>query len=83
MPLVATMSPKLHQVLTRINAIIDDGVITPAEAVEQRCRALNTEVRTASLRALSLTLTVAGSVHRGILHSGRSQAQAFHLLVPL
>ena len=40
-----TMSPELTALLTRIDALVVDGVCTPAEAVEQRRQAFNTEVR--------------------------------------
>ena len=40
-----TLSPELNALLTRIDALVEDGVCTPAEAVEQRRRAFNTEVR--------------------------------------
>ena len=39
------MSPELTALLTRIDALVEDGVCTPVEAVEQRRRAFNTEVR--------------------------------------
>ena len=45
-----TMSPELTALLTRIDALVEDGVCTPAEAVEQRRRAFNTEVRTPPFR---------------------------------
>ena len=38
------MSPELRAVLTRIDALVRDGVCTPAEAQEQRRRAFSTEV---------------------------------------
>ena len=39
------MSPELTALLSGIDALVEDGVCTPVEAVEQRRRAFNTEVR--------------------------------------
>ena len=56
------MSPELRACLTRIDALLDDGILTPAEAVEQRRKANDTEVRTIFFPlSPSLSLSVAGS----------------------
>ena len=58
------MSPELTALLTRIDALVADGVCTPAEAMEHRRRALDTEVRIPLSRSLTHAVSLAGSAPR-------------------
>ena len=39
------MSPELTALMIRIDALVGDGICTPADAVEQRWKTFDTEVR--------------------------------------